>query len=167
MPAKTPVTRKALEGAQKTVDSLLKQLKSIQDSLNVAGDTGDRWHDEAFKIGIGDQQTFQSQLQRIQIQLSQCRLVKPEEQNQTIKIGNLAKILLDGKITYLILDGLANYDGACSFASPIGRALYGASIGDKLKVKTDHRIIEAKVLEIVAPEKVDKYIDDNKLFLQE
>jgi transcription elongation GreA/GreB family factor len=167
MAIKTPITRKAVDGVQKTVDSLLTQLKSIQDSLNVAGDTGDRWHDEAFKIGLGDQQTFQSQLQRIQLQLSQCELVKPEEQDQVIKIGNLVKILINGKITYLILDGLASYNGACSFASPIGNILYKKKVGDKVNLEINRRKTEGEVLEIVAPAKVDKYIDDNKLFLQE
>ena len=161
----TLVTQRAIDGIKKSIDALDIQLNSIQDSMNIAGETGDRWHDEAFKIGIGDKQTFSGHLQRLNKQLSECQLIVPEEQDEVVKIGNLVKIeYQDGRLGYIILDGIACYPGACSYLSPVGRGLREKKVGDILEYKVGNNISRAKILEIIPPAKIDQYVSENHLF---
>ncbi|MBU4370052.1 GreA/GreB family elongation factor [Patescibacteria group bacterium] len=132
------VTQRAIDALLKSRKNLFKELKSVRNSMDVGAKTGDGWHDEGFKIGIGDEKRIASQISAKTRQISLCNVITPEEQNDIVKIGNVVEVkyLNDNTKMIFVVDGVASYEDVCSADSPLGRELLmGKKMGDVINIE--------------------------------
>ena len=103
-----------------------------------AGSEQDSWHDEGFKVGIGDEMMWSQKFGELQQILMNCQIVTPLEQDKEVRIGNgvITEDASGEKRTY-ILDGylVEPFNNLISIYSPLGRAFLGKKKDDEVKVK--------------------------------
>ncbi len=145
------VTQRAKDALLKSRKALFLELKNVRESMNIGGETGDRWHDEGFKTGIGDEQRISSQISRNTQQLSSCNVITPEEQNDIVKIGNVVEVMYlhDNKKMIFVIDGIASYEPVCSINSPLGSVLINRKKGDIINI--EGRNIKIRIEKIFPP----------------
>jgi len=117
-----------------------EQLKRVQEHLARAtkekGEAGagqDAWHDEGHKISLVEEMMWSQRLGCLQEILSDCKIIDPQEQNETISIGNGVVIeYTDGTIKRFYIEGYVAEPSLniVSLSSPLGRLLIGARVGD-------------------------------------
>ncbi|MFH1255044.1 MAG: GreA/GreB family elongation factor [bacterium] len=112
---------------------------------------GDFSENAAYQIAKGRLRGINRRISEIEDHLKNAIIIKPPEHAEKIQIGCSATIETHGREkTYLIL-GSSETDpqrGIISRNSPIGSALIGKKIGDRIKIKSDNREIEYKIIKI-------------------
>jgi len=141
---------------------ILDELERVREAMNIGAATGDGWHDEAFKIGIGDEQRLMSQLSVCDRQLGQCQVIVPVEQNEVVKIGSVVTVeyLKDHLTMTFVFDGIPSYDGVCSSGSPLGQLLDGRRKGDIVEMVSAGTSV--KIIEIFPPSYYEVFKKQNK-----
>lgn len=119
-----------------------------------AGSGQDGWHDEGFQMLEAQERMLSKRLGELQMLSSNAQTIKPEEQNDSIKIGTGVIIEYeDGSIFKFILDGylVGALENRVSVYSPLGRILLNAKKGEEriLQIEGKERII--KIKEIFPP----------------
>lgn len=114
-----------------------KRLAQVTKLKSESGSGQDTWHDEGFKLSITDEMMWSKRLGELEKLFLTARLIKPEEQNDKVKIGVGVIIKYeDGTIVEYVIDGylVEPEEGRLSIYGPLGRALLGAEEGDKRTV---------------------------------
>lgn len=148
--------------------ALLEVIRRTESMLNQAiemkaeaGSSQDGWHDEGFKLGVVEEMTSSRRLGDLQAICSNARIIDPEEQNETAKLGNGITIEYeDGSSFDFILEGYAiEYsENRVSVHSPLGSAIIGAKEGEKKSFKVGDRNIVITVKKILPPSTAESLI---------
>lgn len=155
---KVLVTRRAKDALQKSNEVLIAELEKIRESMDTGSETGDGWHDEGYKTGVGDERRITSQLLDNTKWLNSCFVIVPEEQAEVIKIGNIVRFKChqDGSEKILVVDGISSYANVCSATSPFGQVLMGKKKGDVVQVNG----MKVEIKEIYPPSHYSKFFKE-------
>lgn len=112
---------------------------------------GDFSENAAYQIAKGRLRGMNQKIIEIENQLKHATIIKPTENTETVKLGHEVMIETAGKQkTYLILGSSETNPskGIISHNSPIGSALIGRKINDKVVIHTANKEIEYKIIKI-------------------
>lgn len=130
----------------------------------LCGSGSDTWHDEGFKIGIGEEMMWSKDFGKLQEIERKSVIIDPKEQNEVVALGNGIILEFDNKEIFVFIDGYLSKisKNRISIYSPMGKALFGKKIGDEIVCKIGN--IEKKYflktifLPSVALEKINKIL---------
>lgn len=111
---------------------------------------GDFSENHAYQMAKGRLRGINQHILDIEDHLKRAIIIKPK-QSDSVQLGSQVTVETDGKTkTFLILGSSETNPsaGVISHNSPIGSALMGKKIGDKIKIKLANKIVEYKILKI-------------------
>lgn len=112
---------------------------------------GDFSENVAYQMAKGHLRGINQRILELEDYLKRVVIIKPLENLETVQLGHKVTIETAGKQkTYLIL-GSSETDpnkGIISHNSPIGSALIGKKVGDKVKIKPLDKGIECLIIKI-------------------
>ena len=79
-----------------------------------------------------------------------AKIIK-EKQTDKIQVGSVVSVSLNGdeEKIYIVGSGQANpLKGKISYESPLGKAVFGKSVGNEIKIDTGDNKITCKILKI-------------------
>ncbi len=145
-----------VEGRQKLEKELdfLRTVKRPQIAANLksAVDEGDLSENAGYEESKRDQAFVEGRIRDIEAILSNAQLMEDHSNHDTVVLGVRVTVVEDGSEaeTYLIV-GRAEADpsrGRISNESPLGRALMGRRIGDRVTVNTPGGVADFEILAI-------------------
>lgn len=112
---------------------------------------GDFSENAAYQIAKGRLRGLNQKIIEIADHLKRAVIIKPNKNSGLVQLGSRVTVITAGQEkTYLIL-GSSETDpqrGIISSRSPIGAALMGKKINDKIKIKLADREVEYKIIKI-------------------
>jgi transcription elongation factor GreA len=128
----------------------ISQPKAIAEVKRLALD-GDFSENAAYQIAKGRLRGINQCILEIEEHLKRVEIIKTPSNNERVQLGHHVTIESNGKIkTYLLL-GSTETDpmaGVISHHSPLGSALLGHRIGDRIQIKLAMKDVEYKIVNI-------------------
>jgi transcription elongation factor GreA len=124
--------------------------RAIEESKRLA-EMGDFSENAAYSMAKGRLRAINEQILELQDQLKNARIINLDKNIETVQLGHKVTIATEGKQkTYLILGSAETNPtkGIISHHSPIGSALMGRSIGDKVKIQQADKAVEYEIVNI-------------------
>ncbi len=155
MNGRIPMTKEGYQKLQEELERLLrverpKNIKEIEEA-RAYGDLSENAEYHAAK----EKQSFiEGRIREIQAKLSMAEVIDPSKINHSrIAFGAKVKVIdVDADEEYLFhLVGPEEADvknGKISITSPVGKALIGKEVGDRVIIKAPARTIEYEIIEI-------------------
>jgi len=136
--------------------NLLEKLKKFsrpQASAEVKrlAEMGDFSDNMAYSMAKGRLRGINQQIIELESHLKIAEIIKPSKNKDTVQMGSRVTIETNGKQKiYLILGSTETnpLQGIISHISPIGAALIGHKVGDKVKFQPANKVIECKIISI-------------------
>ena len=136
------LTQEGMESLEKRLNYLTKVRRpEIAERLRQAlEDGGELTENTEYEDAKNEQAFIEGEIVRIDRILRSAKLIEPTDNNDEVHIGSLVKIKekdADDVEEYrLVGPAEANpRDGKISTESPLGKALLGSKVGDKVKIK--------------------------------
>jgi len=147
------LTREGKKKLEQELDFLINvRRKEIAAQIKAAKEEGDLSENSAYDEAKLAQGFLEGRVQTIEVQLRNAVIIEKNGNSDKVSIGSTVTVEEDGfgQETYEIV-GSAEADpleGRISNESPIGRAMLGAKVGDKLRAETPSGEITFKVIKI-------------------
>ena len=128
--------------------------KEVAQKIKEAREQGDLSENAEYDAAKDEQRDIEARIEELEKILKNAEVVIEDEVDlDKINVGCLVKILdteLKEELEYKIVGSTEanSLKGKISNESPVGKALMGAKVGDKVKVETQAGVIQYKVLEI-------------------
>ncbi|WP_027094226.1 transcription elongation factor GreA [Cohnella thermotolerans] len=126
--------------------------KEISERIKIALSYGDLKENFEYHSAKNDQAFMETRIQTIEKMLKRARVVESSDAS-TVQVGSIVvlnDVELGEKLEYKIV-GAAEADvlqNKISYESPLGAALLGKHVGDKISVNAPMGVIEYELLEI-------------------
>lgn len=157
-------TRRGFEEFKEYYRRVEQTLNRVTKEKSRAGSGQDAWHDEGFKLGIGEEMMWSKRFGELQDIMRNAEIVDSVEQNEIVRIGNGVIIEYeDGSRRKLILDGylIEVKNHRASILSPLGRGLIGTKEGSEIKIRIAGKDTLITVLKILYPSEAEEKIAKN------
>lgn len=133
----------------------LEKLKKIQPQaaaeVSRLAELGDFSENTEYQMAKGRLRGINDSIRRLEHQLYNAQIIETQKQNNKIEIGHTVTIEINGKEKkYLILGSSETnpQKGIISHISPLGQALIGHRVGEKIKIHLENKIAEYKIIKI-------------------
>jgi transcription elongation GreA/GreB family factor len=155
------------EGHAEFVKVLEAAERSWQEASKAKAEAGgeqDAWHEEGFKMGIGEEFTWERRVSQLRGIAADATVRDPEEQSEKIKFGvgfeivyldtqERRRFIMDG---YMVSGSLQN---RVSVYSPLAEALLKAREGDVRFFSMDGKKRPIQIVKIVPPSQAKAFIE--------
>lgn len=143
---------KRLLNKRKKLEEALREVKKTTVPLARAS-SGNLWHDNAaFEQAEREIDKLSSLLSEVREQLATATIIKPKTLGKDkIYIGSKIKVRVDGEEHTYLISGWGEADpgrGKISYASPFGKAVLGAKVGDLINMRAPKRKTSIKIIKI-------------------
>jgi transcription elongation factor GreA len=153
-----PSTYLTIDGFQK-LQSELEYLRKVKRQEIAAmlrdtngGNENDGDPDPEYSIAKEKQGFIEGRIQDLEILLSNPIIIEQQEQNDVVDIGSKVMISENGKepVSYTIVGPAeaAPVRGLISFASPLGSALIGHTVGDEVLIRAPGGVYPVHILDV-------------------
>ena len=153
--AETLLTIEALKELEAELDQLkVEGRKEAAEKIKLAKSFGDLSENSEYDEAKNDQAKLEARISEIEHILKNAKVLDVESLgNENVHIGSVVKIVDKKKkeFVYTIV-GFAQADpaaGKISDESPVGKALIGHKVGDKVTVETPNGALQFKIAEIL------------------
>ena len=153
--AETLHTIEALKELEAELDQLkVEGRKEAAEKIKIAKSYGDLSENSEYDEAMNDQAKLEARISEIEYILKNAKVLDVESLgNENVHIGSVVKIVDKKKkeFVYTIV-GFAQADpaaGKISDESPVGKALIGHKVGDKVTVETPNGALQFKIAEIL------------------
>ncbi len=153
--AETLLTIEALKELEAELDQLkVEGRKEAAEKIKLAKSFGDLSENSEYDEAMNDQAKLEARISEIEHILKNAKVLDVESLgNENVHIGTVVKIVDKKKkeFVYTIV-GFAQADpaaGKISDESPVGKALIGHKVGDKVTVETPNGALQFKIAEIL------------------
>ncbi len=153
--AETLLTIEALKELEAELDQLkVEGRKEAAEKIKLAKSFGDLSENSEYDEAMNDQAKLEARISEIEHILKTAKVLDVESlSNENVHIGSVVKIVDKKKkeFVYTIV-GFAQADpaaGKISDESPVGKALIGHKVGDKVTVETPNGTLQFKIAEIL------------------
>lgn len=148
---------KAIELTEKGKEKLLTELAdyrkvrrpAVIDRIKKAKEFGDLSENAEYEDARNEQSFVEGRIQDLEYMLKNGKMSR--KNSGVVSIGNIVKIKLNGEATDFELVGINESDpasGKISNESPIGRALIGKKIGDKISAQTPGGELKLEIISV-------------------
>lgn len=153
--AETLLTIEALKELEAELEQLkVEGRKEAAEKIKLAKSFGDLSENSEYDEAMNDQAKLEARISEIEHILKTAKVLDVESlSNENVHIGSVVKIVDKKKkeFVYTIV-GFAQADpaaGKISDESPVGKALIGHKVGDKVTVETLNGALQFKIAEII------------------
>ncbi len=143
------------EGLQKLIEELkyLREVKRpmVAEKISNAKDLGDLSENAEYSEAKEEQGLLEKKIAELETTIEHTTIVKKSTNQNVVSIGSAVEIKYNGLVKKYSIVGSEEADpsqGKISNESPLGNALLGHIIGDKINVKTPKGLIEYTILKI-------------------
>ena len=133
------------------LDRLIFNRPRLSEEVKKYASDGDFSENAAYQIAKGKLRGMNQKILEIEDHLKRAVIIKPNKNSNIVQLGSSVTVdAADKEKTYLILGSSETNParGVISSHSPIGSALMGKKLGDKIKIKLADREIEYKIIKI-------------------
>lgn len=135
------LTQEGIEALEKRLDYLMKVRRmEVAERLHLAlEDGGELTENTEYEEAKNEQAFVEGEIARIDRILRHARVIETTDSTDEVQIGSLVRVLEKGTddVEEYRLVGPAEAnprEGKISFESPLGKALLGSKVGDKVKI---------------------------------
>jgi transcription elongation factor GreA len=153
--AETLLTIEALKELEAELEQLkVEGRKEAAEKIKLAKSFGDLSENSEYDEAMNDQAKLEARISEIEYILKNAKVLDVDTLgNENVHIGSVVKIVDKKKkeFVYTIV-GFAQADpaaGKISDESPVGKALIGHKVGDKVTVETPNGALQFKIAEIL------------------
>lgn len=136
------LTQVGLEEIKKELLHLLDQRHVIADRIKQARELGDLSENAEYQTAREEQDRLETRIGELEHVVQNAKIIKKSKTNGHVKLGSTVKLKsLDGKTKDFQVVGTMEADplsGKVSDESPIGTALMGRKVGDKVSLATSN-----------------------------
>ena len=136
------LTREGLEQLEKRLQYLVSTRRpEVAERLKLAlEDGGELTENSEYEDAKNEQAFLEAEINRINTILLNAKIIEENVKSDTVQVGSVVKIVEKGSKTpeesFLVGSAEANTEqGKISIDSPLGKALVGKAVGDKVTVK--------------------------------
>lgn len=143
-------TPEGLKKIKKELMELKQKRKEIAERLKYTASFGDLTENFAYQQAKEDQAFVEGRILELEEILSQAKIIKKEKHNK-VQLGSKVTVIFDHKKEkFLIVEAEeANLkEGKISNCSPLGQALLGKLVGEKIKIQTPQGEKIVKIVKI-------------------
>jgi transcription elongation factor GreA len=145
------LTQEGLSELKAELQTLLAQRPHVAERIKHARELGDLSENAEYQTAREEQDRLEARISEVEHVLQNSQLIKKPKNDGHVRLGSTVKLKDGGKpINYQVV-GTLEADpaaGKISDESPIGKALLGKQVGDKLEIKTPAGAHMFKVIEI-------------------
>lgn len=130
---------------------LLGQRPQVADRIKAARELGDLSENAEYQTAREEQDRLEARISELEHVLQNVKIIKKPKSDGRVRLGSSVKLKDGGKPLQFQVVGTMEADpgkGKISDESPIGKALLGKKIGDKVEIKTPAGSHTYKVAEI-------------------
>lgn len=153
--AETLLTLEAFKELEAELEQLkVEGRKEAAEKIKIAKSYGDLSENSEYDEAMNDQAKLEARISEIEYILKNAKILDVDTLgNENVHIGSVVKIVDKKKkeFVYTIV-GFAQADpaaGKISDESPVGKALIGHKVGDKVTVETPNGALQFKIAEII------------------
>lgn len=149
--------KKQFRLTQEGVDELKGELKhliaervNIAEAIKTAREFGDLAENAEYQSARSDQEKNEQRIAEVEAILQNVEIIKKPKGAAKVQLGSQVKLKSNGKAKEFQIVGTVEADplnGKISDESPIGQALLGKKVGEKVEIKTP---VETATYEIVS-----------------
>lgn len=148
------LTREGLEKLKKEYEKLTEvRRKEIAKRIQKAREQGDLTENAEYDSARDEQAQIEGRILELGEILKRAEVVrKTKVGEKRVELGTRVKLHLEGQDQEFYIVGAPEADpvnGKISHESPLGQALLGKKVGDKIKVSTPAGEVSYKILEII------------------
>lgn len=147
------ITLEKFNKLRKTLDFLKNKIRPIEiKEVKELSTTGDYSENAGYQEAKHKLRLTNNKIDKIEDLLSRAEIIEIKNNSEDVEIGSTVELECEGKIKkYQILGSLETNpsQGCISYNSPLGSALLGKKIGDKIKIKINNYSKEYKIIKII------------------
>jgi transcription elongation factor GreA len=144
------LTQTGIDELKAELANLVSQRPAVAERIKYARELGDLSENAEYQTAREEQDRLETRISEVNHILKNVQTIKKPKSNGEVKLGSTVK-LKDGVIQTLQVVGTIEADplnGKVSDESPIGKALLGKKVGDKLELKTPTETAIYKIISI-------------------
>ena len=146
------LTFKGLEKFKKELNYLKTvKRKEIAERLKHAASFGDLSENFAYQQTKEDQSFLEGKILELEKIVNQAKVIEKKKQNGRVQIGSIVLVASNNqkeKFQIVEPEEINLQEMKISYQYPLGKALFGKSVGAKVKIETSEGKIEYKILKI-------------------
>lgn len=147
------LTREGFEKLQKEHQELVNEKrKEVALRIQKAREQGDLSENAEYDSARESQAQIEGRILGLEELLKRAQVVKKVKGEKKVEVGAKVKVHLEGQNQEFYIVGALEADpgaGKISHESPLGQALLGKKVGDKINVETPAGKVTYKILEII------------------
>jgi len=144
------LTQEGVDELKSELAGLVAQRPQVADRIKHARELGDLSENAEYQTAREEQDRLEARISELEHILRSVQIIKKPKSSGKVMLGSTV-VLKDGKtLTYQVV-GTIEADptaGKISDESPIGKALMGKAVGDKVEIKTPAGSHTYKIIEI-------------------
>lgn len=133
------LTKEGLVELQNEMEHLKKQRPEVAEKIKTAREFGDLSENDEYASARDEQARIESRLSELEYILQNYEIINDDHKSQTVILGsNVTLVNVDKKQVIYSIVGSVEADpaeGKISDESPIGQALIGKKVGDKVEIE--------------------------------
>ena len=145
------LTVEELEKLKKELDYLKTvEVRKVAELIRHAASYGDLSENAAYDEAKERQGFLQGKILELKDRINNAEIIEKKKTGK-VEIGSMVSIFLDGKKERFEIVGAGQTDlkeNKLSYESPIGKAIFGRKIGDKIKIKIGENETNCEILKI-------------------
>jgi len=145
------LTQAGVDELKEELGALVSQRPNIADRIKHARELGDLSENAEYQTAREEQDRLESRISELEHILQYSQIIKKPKNGDLVRLGSSVTLKDGGKpLNYQVVGTMeANpAEGKISDESPIGKALLGKKVGDKVEMKTPAGRHAYKIIEI-------------------
>lgn len=133
------LTKYGIAELQAELDALVAERGPVADKIKTAREFGDLSENAEYQSARQEQERNESRIEEIEHILKNVEIIKAPKGDSKVQLGSKVKLKGASTVKEFQVVGTVEADplnGKISDESPIGRALIGKKLGDKVEIKT-------------------------------
>jgi transcription elongation factor GreA len=145
------LTQVGVDELQAELDALIAKRSSIADAIKTAREQGDLTENAEYQSARAEQERNESRITEIENILQSVEIIKKPKGDNKVQLGSVVKLKDGSKTKEFQVVGTVEADplsGKISDESPIGKALLGKQVGEKVELVTPADTATYKIVDI-------------------
>lgn len=133
------LTQSGVDELQAELDNLVAQRVHVADRIRQARELGDLSENAEYQTAREEQDRLESRISELEHVLQNMQVIKKTKSDGKVRLGSTVSLKNDGKSKEFQVVGTIEADplnGKISDESPIGKALMGKAVGDKIEINS-------------------------------
>lgn len=133
------LTKEGIEDLNEELKSLIAKKSDIAEAIRSARELGDLTENAEYQSARADQERNENRISEIENILQNVEVIKKPRGDSKVQLGSTVKLKNGKKAKEFQIVGTVEADplnGKISDESPIGAALLGKQVGEKVEIKT-------------------------------